>query len=170
LAFGLYLTTGLFGAPLGEWDAFFPPYGNHEKMASRSGAPELSWTSDYEAARVESRVTGKPIFIDFTGYACTNCRWMEANIFPKPDVHALLAQYVRVQLYTDGRGDEHKRNREFQESQFGTVALPFYAIVAPDGQTIAQFPGMTRDKTLFVKFLDKGANGHVKPSVSTGIK
>ncbi len=158
LAFGLYLTTGLFGAPLGEWDAFFPPYGNHEKMVNRGGASELSWMNDYEAARVESRVTGKPIFIDFTGYACTNCRWMEANIFPKPDVQALLAQYVRVQLYTDGRGDEHKHNREFQESQFGTVALPFYAIVAPDGQTIAQFPGMTRDKTLFVRFLDKGVN------------
>ena len=105
LAFGLYLMTGLFGAPLGEWDAFFPPYGSYGEIAKiRSGEPELAWRDDYEAGLAEAKATGKSVFIDFTGYACTNCRWMEANIFPEKEVHALLKQFVRVQLYTDGRG------------------------------------------------------------------
>lgn len=157
LAFGLYLMTGLFGAPLGEWDAFFPPYGNYGEIAKiRSGEPELTWRDDYEAALTEAQMAGKPVFIDFTGYACTNCRWMEANIFPEKEVHALLKQFVRVQLYTDGRGEKYKRNRDLQEARFGTVALPLYAILSPDGKEIAHFPGMTRDVAMFVRFLERG--------------
>ena len=157
LAFGLYLMTGLFGAPLGEWDAFFPPYGNYGEIAKiRSGEPELTWRDDYEAALTEAQAAGKPVFIDFTGYACTNCRWMEANIFPEKEVHALLKQFVRVQLYTDGRGEKYERNRDLQEARFGTVALPLYAILSPDGKEIAHFPGMTRDVAMFVRFLERG--------------
>ncbi|MGA1198164.1 MAG: protein-disulfide reductase DsbD family protein, partial [Candidatus Latescibacterota bacterium] len=157
LSFSLYMMTGLFGAPLGELDAFFPPYGSYGEIAKiRSGEPELTWHDDYEAALLEAKATGKPIFIDFTGFACTNCRWMEANIFPEPEVHNLLKQYVRVQLYTDGREAVHQHNREFQESQFGTVALPLYVVISPEGETLASFPGMTRDKGVFVKFLEKG--------------
>ena len=81
---------------------------------------------------------------------------MEANIFPEPEVHSLLKKYVRVQLYTDGQEAVHKHNLEFQESQFGTVALPLYVIISPEGETLANFPGMTRDKSVFVKFLEKG--------------
>lgn len=157
LSFSLYMMTGLFGAPMGELDAFFPPYGSYGEIAKiRSGEPDLSWHDDYEAALVEAQETGKPIFIDFTGFACTNCRWMEANIFPEAEVYNLLKNYVRVQLYTDGQEDVHKRNREFQESQFGTVALPLYVVISSDGETIADFPGMTRNKNVFVKFLGKG--------------
>ena len=157
LAFGLYLMTGLFGAPLGEWDAFFPPYGSYGEIAKiRSGEPELTWRDDYEAGLAEAKAAGKPVFIDFTGYACTNCRWMEANIFPEKEVHALLKQFVRVQLYTDGRGEKYKRNRDLQEANFGTVALPLYAIMTPGGKEIAHFPGMTRDVDTFVSFLKQG--------------
>jgi thiol:disulfide interchange protein DsbD len=157
LSFSLFLLTGLFGAPMGELDAFFPPYGSYGEIARiRNGEPELTWADDYEVALVEAQRTGKPIFIDFTGFACTNCRWMEANIFPEPEVHNLLKNYVRVQLYTDGQAEVHERNRAFQESRFGSVALPLYVVVSPDGQTIADFPGMTRDKSLFVRFLEKG--------------
>ena len=157
LAFGLYLMTGLFGAPLGEWDAFFPPYGSYGEIAKiRSGEPELTWRDDYEAALAEAQAADKPVFIDFTGYACTNCRWMEANIFPEKEVHALLKKFVRVQLYTDGRGEKYERNRDLQEARFGTVALPLYAILSPDGKEIAHFPGMTRDVAMFVRFLERG--------------
>lgn len=157
LAFGLYLMTGLFGAPLGEWDAFFPPYGSYGEIAKiRSGEPELTWRDDYESALAEAQAAGKPVFIDFTGYACTNCRWMEANIFPEKEVHALLKKFVRVQLYTDGRGEKYERNRDLQEARFGTVALPLYAILSPDGKEIAHFPGMTRDVDMFVRFLERG--------------
>ena len=167
LAFGLYLMTGLFGAPLGEWDAFFPPYGSYGEIAKiRSGEPELTWRDDYEAGLTEAKATNKPIFIDFTGYACTNCRWMEANIFPEKEVHALLKQFVRVQLYTDGRGEKYKRNRDFQKANFRTVALPLYAVMTPDGKEIAHFPGMTRDVDRFVRFLKQG----ISPTVASVIR
>ncbi len=167
LAFGLYLMTGLFGAPLGEWDAFFPPYGSYGEIAKiRSGEPELTWRDDYEAGLAEAKATNKPIFIDFTGYACTNCRWMEANIFPEKEVHALLKQFVRVQLYTDGQGEKYKRNRDLQEANFGTVALPLYAVMTPEGKEIAHFPGMTRDVNIFVRFLKQGLG----PTVASVIR
>ena len=167
LAFGLYLMTGLFGAPLGEWDAFFPPYGSYGEIAKiRSGEPELTWRDDYEAGLAEAKATNKPVFIDFTGYACTNCRWMEANIFPEKEVHALLKQFVRVQLYTDGRGEKYERNRDLQEANFGTVALPLYAIMTPEGKEITHFPGMTRDVDVFVRFLKQG----LSPTVASVIR
>ena len=169
LAFTFFLLTGLFGAPLGELDAFFPPYGHQGAIAEiRSGGEELNWGDDYEAALVEARTTGKSIFIDFTGYACTNCRWMEANIFPDKEVRGLLEQFIRVQLYTDGRGAVYDRNRNFQETRFGTVALPFYAIMTPGDEEIAHFAGMTRDQSVFVRFLKKGLVPEVRVSGLVG--
>ncbi|MDA0708787.1 MAG: thioredoxin family protein [bacterium] len=163
LSFSTYLTTGLIGAPLGELDAFFPPYGSHGEIARiRSGEPALAWHVDYETALAEAKATKKPIFIDFTGYACTNCRWMEANVFPKPEVRVLLEKFIRVQLYTDGREAVHTSNREFQETRFGTVALPLYAVLDANGKTLSQFPGMTRDVEVFVRFLEKGLGPHAK--------
>ncbi|MDA0745923.1 MAG: thioredoxin family protein [bacterium] len=156
-AFGFYLLTGLFGAPLGELDAFFPPYGNKGTALTQT-SEELTWKQDYGAALAEAKATGKPIFVDFTGYACTNCRWMEANMFTKPEVRALLERHVRVQLYTDGREEVHERNRIFQQERFGTVALPYYAILSSQDQFLAGFPGLTRDQQHFVRFLQKGLN------------
>jgi thiol:disulfide interchange protein DsbD len=96
------------------------------------------------------------VFIDFTGYTCTNCRWMEANIFTRPDVKAALGQFVLSRLFTDGDGDMYERQQAFQESQFKTVALPLYAIVDADGRTVTSLPGLTRDPAAFVAFLEKG--------------
>ena len=89
---------------------------------------------------------------------------MEANIFPQAEVHTLLKKFVRVQLYTDGRETEHEHNRELQESHFGTVALPLYAIMSPDGNEIAHFSGMTRDVDVFVRFLKQGLSPQLQAS------
>ena len=160
LAFGIYLFTGLYGASLGELDAFFPPYGSQGTVSAiRSGGESLEWGDDYDAALQEAQAAGKPVFIDFAGYACTNCRWMEANIFPDPAVRGLLERYVRVQLYTDGQGEVYRRNQAFQETRFGTVALPFYAIMSPADVEISRFPGLTRDKQRFLRFLQQGFAG-----------
>ena len=157
IAFSFYLLTGLFGAPLGELDAFFPPYGSQGAISQIRGDGErLEWKDDFKTALQEAELTGKPIFVDFTGFACTNCRWMEANMFPEPEVRALLGKYIRVHLYTDGVGEEYDLNRKFQEERFGTVALPFYAIISPEDRDISSFPGLTRDKKLFTRFLKKG--------------
>jgi thiol:disulfide interchange protein len=153
LAIGFYLFTGLIGGSLGTVEAFLPPRNAGGLALTRSGArgPELTWHTSLKPALEQARATQKPIFIDFTGYTCTNCRWMEANIFPS--VHDELEKFVRVQLYTDGWGQQYEDNQRYQKEQFGTVALPLYAILDHQGNKLATFPGMTRKPEEFLRFL-----------------
>lgn len=156
-ALSLYLLTGLFGAHMGEIEAFLPASKTPGAFAQTgAGGETLDWHRDYDSALAEARATGKPIFIDFTGYACTNCRWMESNMFPHPEVQALLKDHIRVKLYTDGQGEVYDRNRSFQQQRFETVALPFYAVFSPEDREIARFAGLTRDREQFVRFLQTG--------------
>jgi thiol:disulfide interchange protein len=155
LALAFYLFTGLVGGSLGELDAFLPPRsaGSFALTGSGRGGPELTWHTRLEPALRQAALERKPVFIDFTGYTCTNCRWMEANIFPLPAVSSELERYVRVQLYTDGSGPEYEENQRWQKEQFGTVALPLYAILDAQGKKLATFPGMTRKPEEFLQFL-----------------
>ncbi|MGA2263653.1 MAG: thioredoxin family protein, partial [Acidobacteriota bacterium] len=105
------------------------------------------------SALAQARQENKLVFIDFTGYTCTNCRWMEANIFTLPAVYNGLQKYVRLQLYTDGEGKQYEDNQNYQKEKFGTVALPLYAILDSQGSKLATFPGMTRNAAEFVRFL-----------------
>jgi thiol:disulfide interchange protein DsbD len=84
---------------------------------------------------------------------------MEANIFSRPDVGAALGKFVLSRLYTDGDGDLYQRQQEFQEKSFGTVALPLYAVVGPDGKVRATFSGLTRNPAEFIAFLERAAKG-----------
>ncbi len=93
------------------------------------------------------------VLIDFTGYTCTNCRWMEANMFPRPEIRAELERFVRVRLYTDGEGELYEKHQQFQATTFGTVALPLYAVMTVDGRPLATFPGLTRKPEEFIAFL-----------------
>jgi thiol:disulfide interchange protein len=166
LAVTFYLFRGLFGFSLGELDAFLPPRDYGAVEASLAGAPFLAaaghtieedrWYDDYGEALSVARREGKPVFIDFTGYTCTNCRWMEANMFPLPRVSELMNQFVRVRLYTDGGEPVHEANQRFEQERFKTIALPFYALMTPDDEVIATFPGLTRNSNEFVEFLQKG--------------
>jgi thiol:disulfide interchange protein len=119
-------------------------------------ANEAWWLNDYEGALAAARAEGLPLFVDFTGYTCTNCRWMEANMFPRPEILPLLDRYVLVRLYTDGQGEPYRSQQRFQEHRFGTVALPYYAIVYDDGHAVATFLGMTRNTRRFATFLGDG--------------
>ncbi len=161
LAISFYLLTGLFGARLGELEAFLPPdiSGNPTRslLGGSSGGEKLQWIkNDYEGALAKAKAENKLLFVDFTGYTCTNCRWMEANVFPKAEVEAELKNMVLATLYTDGSGEIYERQQQFQESRFKTVALPFYAILDGDGKVLATFPGLTRNVSEFVDFLKKG--------------
>lgn len=150
LAFAVWLATGISGRMLGELEAFLPPPTDE---ASVRGA-QLSWTlNDLDAALAEARRSHRFVFVDFTGYTCTNCRWMEANMFPRPDVREVLASFVRARLYTDGQGVVYEQQQQYQERQFQTVALPLYAILDASGRPIATFAGLTRDPSEFLKFL-----------------
>ena len=162
LAVSFYLLRGLFGFPLGELDAFLPPrdYGNEAAFSiAGSGQREEIWLTNYGTALGRAREENRPVFIDFTGFTCTNCRWMEANIFPLPEVRSLLQQYVLVRLYTDGNQPEHAENLRFERERFGTIALPLYALMTPEDKIISTFPGLTRDKNEFVGFLREGLTG-----------
>ena len=119
---------------------------------------ELTWYRSLDDALVEAQASGKSVFIDFTGYTCTNCRWMEANVFIKKDVHDRFKEMILVQLYTDG-GPNHRENQEYEIERFGTAALPFYVILSPEDEVIATFPGMTRNINDFIDFLDVGLGG-----------
>ncbi len=178
LAIGFWFLTGLFGGQLGEIDAFLPPQeypgkGNTSILASisRSEPPStvteaggvnyveadgLMWVQDdYQAALKESKRTGKPIFVDFTGYTCTNCRWMERNVFTLEEVRDLMNQYVLARLYTDRREESNKINRQLQIDRFNTIDLPFYALFSPSDEVIAQIE-FTRDDEAFKNFLKRG--------------
>jgi len=158
LAISFWLITGLFGAKLGELEAFLPPDLDGTSSFRVIGAErdELTWIkNDYEAALAKAKAENKRVFIDFTGYTCTNCRWMEANIFPKPDVKAEMSKFVLSSLYTDGDGEIYEKQQAMEQEMFGTVALPFYAVVDGDGKVIGTFPGLTRSPQEFVDFLKK---------------
>jgi thiol:disulfide interchange protein DsbD len=160
-AVSFYLLRGLFGFPLGELDAFLPPrdygVGGSMTFSSDQFAEEREvWLDDFQAGLKVAQETNRPLFLDFTGYTCTNCRWMEANVFPLPEVRRLFSRYVLVRLYTDGTEAEHEANMKLEEERFGTIALPFYALISPDNRTIATFPGLTRNPEEFIDFLRKG--------------
>jgi len=158
-----YLFRGLMGYSLGELDAFLPPrdYGAVEDTVSISGSlhPSSSndvWLTDFDEALTKAKQENRSVFLDFTGYTCTNCRWMEANVFTLPEVNRLFENYVLVRLYTDGTKPQHEENRLFEEERFNTIALPFYVLISPGNETIATFPGLTRNPSEFIAFLEKG--------------
>lgn len=159
LLFAAWLGSGVAGRRLGELEAFLPPFdyaqAGPEVHAAASG--ELPWiTDDLDGALAQARASQQLVFIDFTGYTCTNCRWMEANMFTRPEVRDVLAGFVRARLYTDGQGAVYKKQQRYQEDRFKTVALPLYAIVDGEQRTVATFAGLTRDPSEFLRFLRAG--------------
>lgn len=117
---------------------------------------DVHWViNDFEGALATAKRQNMRMFIDFTGYTCTNCRWMEANMFSKPEISRELKRYVCVRLYTDGNGEIFQRQQNLQQEKFGTVALPFYAILSADGSVSDTFPGLTKSEAEFFTFLTK---------------
>jgi thiol:disulfide interchange protein DsbD len=155
IVLGFYLLTGLFGRRLGEIESFLPPMKQTASTTiEQTASGELTWIiNDFQAALAKARAERKNVFVDFTGYTCTNCRWMEANIFPQPAIRNELEKFVRVQLFTDGEGEPYEGFQKMQEERFGTVALPLYAIVSPEDKILAKFEGLTRNPEEFVSFL-----------------
>jgi len=160
LALGFYLLTGLFGRRLGEVESFLPPATEATLAIGGAESGELSWiTNDYEGALARAKQENKLVLIDFTGYTCTNCRWMEANMFPKAEVKREMERYVRVRLYTDGEGEIYQKHQRLEQEKFGTVALPYYAVVDFEGTPLARFAGLTRNPDEFIAFLKSPFTG-----------
>ena len=164
---GIYLLRGLVGVPLNPWvDTYLPPvlqtfsenrsgFSASNENSGEIGAHSLPWQNDLAKALVQAKTENKRVFIDFTGYTCVNCRWMEKNIFSHPDVMDLFQQdFVLVQLYTDG-GDKAVANQQMQISRFKTVALPLYVILDGDDEVLAKHAGILKPAKGFEKFLNQ---------------
>lgn len=158
LGFALSLLPGMFGVRLGELEAYIPAPAEGASFQTSSGASANKWLkNDWQAAIERARAENKRILVAFTGYACTNCHWMKANMFPRPEVAEALSQYVLIELYTDGTDPASEANQRRQEQLFQTVAIPYYAVFDADEKVIASFPGLTRNTAEFVEFLRRGA-------------
>lgn len=155
LSTAAWLMSGLNGRPLPQLEAFLPPVAAASAPAPGTISPGTWIVNDHPAALAAGRESGKLIFVDFTGYTCTNCRWMEANVFTHAGVAAELEQFVLSRLYTDGEGPVYEQQQAFQEEKFGTVALPLYAVVDPAGRVRGTFSGLTRDPAQFSAFLQR---------------
>ena len=85
-------------------EAFIPVQAKETALLKRAGEPAAPvWMKNqYKEALAKARAENKLVFINFTGYACTNCHWMKANMFPRPEITGLLKDFVLVDLYTDG--------------------------------------------------------------------
>jgi len=175
LGLGGYLAVGLFAAekPHGRlWEkiaAFAPPVfegGMDETGPYLVGKHDgLKYLLDFDRAIAHAKKANQPVFLDFTGVNCINCRLMEKRM-AQPRNHERLKDLVRIQLYTDEipKVDDPKLaerllelNRERQEAWFGDTTLPAYAVVTPDGQQIlARFSGLEQREGDFARFLDEG--------------
>ncbi len=159
LGFALGLLPGMFGGRLGEIEAFIPaPAEGASGIYGGAAAPAAKWIkNDYPAALAKAKAENKLVFVSFTGYACTNCKWMKANMFTRPEVAAQLERFVLVELYTDGTDAASEANQKRQESSFQTVAIPFYAIFDPEEKVLGTLAGLTKDKDQFLGFLKSGS-------------
>ncbi len=191
--FAVYLIPGMWGAPLKALAGYLPPMYTHdfnvisasEKSGSVCDEPKyadflhlphgLSGYFDYDQALACARQQGKPLFIDFTGHGCTNCREMEANVWSDPQVlQRLNTDYVVVALYVDDKtvlpeSDWYtstydnkvkktigKQNADLQITNLNNNAQPFYVLVGKDERVLVSPYGYNLNAEKFARFLDVG--------------
>ncbi|HXP84018.1 MAG TPA: cytochrome c biogenesis protein CcdA [Bryobacteraceae bacterium] len=158
LSFACSLLPGMFGAPLGELDAYVPAADSRTGVTAASGgaagAGGQVWMKNQlrEALDIAKR-DNKLVLVTFTGYACTNCHWMKANMFPRPEIADVVKDLVLVELYTDGTDAASEENQKLEDQKFSTVSMPFYALLDADERVVATFPNATRNASEFLAFL-----------------
>ena len=175
----IYMGLGLFGGNLSVLAGVIPPpepskstigdCGEYGEYSDILHIPhELPGFFDYEEARECAEKLNKPLFLDFTGHACFNCRRMEDNVWIDPSVYDMLdTGYVVVALYVDDRtaieDPKYKtlglKNFYFQQNKFNTIAQPFYILLNPNDTTMTPLVSPKAYDTnieSFMKFLEMG--------------
>lgn len=203
LAFVIYLTPGMFGAPLKGLSGWLPPMSSQDFKGSSVEANNnpnsldsktrvtyseflklplgLNGFFDFEEAKAYAQQVGKPLFIDFTGHGCVNCRKMEEYVWSDPAVLAIIKNdYVIVALYCDDKtelpenkwyvskvdGQDKKtlgdQNLDFQISRFNSNAQPHYVLLDPrkDGAPMVKPVAFDADINHFISFLKKGIDAY----------
>ena len=176
LLFSARLIAGLYGAGLPAdpiWNlvaAFAPPdveVRKTEDLGYVIAHHKLDFAMEFERAVSVATKDQQPLFLDFTGVNCVNCRQMERTVMIEENVVSAMKKMVRAQLYTDlipGITDVEFRekllllNQELQSELTGDVALPSYAVVSADGkQVLAYFSGLdSSGGEKFLEFLNAG--------------
>ena len=200
LAFVVYMIPGLWGAELKGLSGFLPPMSSQsfsiQKVVSEfsgksdSGLPKdrkyvelaehtpLGFETffDLDEAKAYARQQGKPIFIDFTGKTCANCREMEHYVWPAPEVKRILNEdYVMVSLYCDANTIElpesdwvttdnghtikslGQKNLNYQKTAFNMNAQPYYVVIDADGNVLTKENyKYDRDVQKFIDWLNEG--------------
>ena len=202
-SFVVYLIPGMFGAPLKFLSGYLPPAQTHDfdinaivrenvkMIAPEDDTPATCETAkyheflhlphglegyfDYEQALSCAKTLNKPLFIDFTGHGCVNCREMEANVWADTKVLKRLQEdYIVVALYVDDKTavpeEEWVRSSadgklkktvgkiyaDLQIHNFNINAQPYYLLLGLDGEILAKPRAYDLDVDAFVKFLDEG--------------
>ena len=183
MTFAVYLVPGMWGAPVNLISGFPPPMfysewqgGGGSAEGGHAGHVEARF-DDYDEGLEAARAEGKPMLLDFTGWACVNCRKMEEQVWSNPKVAKMLTEdVVLVSLYVDDRKalpeEEHRvekyGGKDFrirtvgnkwsylQASQFDRNAQPFYVMIDHDGEHVGGSAGYDPDPSLFLDFLEDG--------------
>lgn len=158
----VYCLTAISGsASLGWFSGLLPPstYPGKERVASR-----VKWLDSYEEAVVAAREQGKPLFLNFTGIYCTNCRTMEDAVFERPEVAREFEKFVPVELYTDRGDPQSERYRSLQIKEYGQDSLPLYVVTTPDGKKLGEYY-FNPNPQAFIAFLEQSRSR--APQVAT---
>ncbi len=196
--FGVYMIPGLFGAPLKALSGLLPPMSTQDFIIGGGAGHATTEAStqpaikakhadflelphglkgyfDYKEALAASKETGKPIFVDFTGHACVNCRKMEEYVWAKPEVlKRLQNDFIIVSLYADERkelpenewytsardGKVKKtigaQNQDLQITKYNFSAQPQYVIIDGNEKPLSGSRFYDTDEAAFIQFLDDG--------------
>ncbi len=154
LIFSFSLLPGMFGGALGELDAYVPVATSAGVFGSPTEEGPVWMKDQYEEALELGRAENKLVLVNFTGYTCTNCHWMKANMFPRPAVAEALNDFVLVDLYIDGGDASSERFQQMEQDRFNLVSMPFYVLMDANENVIATFGGSTRNEAEFLAFLE----------------
>lgn len=172
LVFAIYLVPGLgqtSSANLKLLSGFAPPlsYSIYGKSNVQGKGIEPDVINDYNAALALSQQTGKPLLIDFTGWACVNCRKMEEQVWTLPSVKETIEQeFILVSLYVDDRkklpegGTVGEKWAAFQAENFGQVTQPLYVLLSPDEKLLNHPVGYTPKERDYQQWLQCGINAY----------
>jgi thiol:disulfide interchange protein DsbD len=167
IAAGLSLVPGMFGARLGDIEAYIPPATSNIFGGGGAPAEQLAWLeNDLDGAFAKAKAENKRVLVDFTGDACTNCKWMKANLFVRPEVSSVMKNMVLVELYTDRSDPVSEKFQQLEADQFKTVAIPFYVVYDSDRTVLATFPDRTDDSSKYISFLNTPAKAGAAPQTN----
>ncbi|MBI3139354.1 MAG: thioredoxin family protein [Sphingobacteriales bacterium] len=180
-AAAIYLVPGLWNARL-RLISGFPPPRNYSLFPPERKALFEPIHNDYTGALARAKAEHKPVLIDFTGWACVNCRRMEENIWPDKIVDSLMRnEFIVVSLYVDEKNNlpiheqtvERLSNQEeksivsvgdkwstFQTENFKATSQPQYAIISPDQVLLTKTKYYTPDAEEFIDWLECGLEAY----------